>query len=211
MKASSHLLDYYDGRLAAHGDTPAGAAWPNAEDLRTRFDVLLDLAAMVAKRKDFALCDLGCGTGGLLARLRERNAPLAYTGADISENALAYARAKFPETPFYHVDVLNATDEELEPLRCDVLVANGLFTVKNALSHEQMWDFMAAVLTRMWPLVQCGVVFNVMSDAVDPARTDLFRVPSGELERFLHELAGPSIGFRADYGLYDYMAYAVKA
>jgi SAM-dependent methyltransferase len=209
--AVTHLARYYDERLAIHGDTPEGAAWPNAGDRATRFDVVSDLAAALAPEGPIVLCDLGCGTAEFLAHLRE-HAPkqVEYVGVDISGAALAYARRKFPETPFHELDVLAASDADMERLRCDVLVANGLFTVKGDLPDDAMWSFMTAVLQRVWPFVRRGVVFNVMSTAVDRQRDDLFHVSYDRLARFLHELAGRSIGFRADYGLYEYMAYASK-
>jgi hypothetical protein len=49
-----------------------------------------------------------------------------------------------------------------------------------------------------------------MSPIVDRERDDLFHVSYDRLAAFLHALAGRSIGFRADYGLYEYMAYATK-
>ncbi|MEA2720933.1 MAG: hypothetical protein QOJ39_2797 [Candidatus Eremiobacteraeota bacterium] len=209
--AVAHLARYYDERLTIHGDTPEGAAWPNARDLATRFDVMSDLAAALAPDRPIVLCDLGCGTGELLAHVRER-APeqVEYVGVDISGAALAYARRKFPEIPFHELDVLAAPGAELERLRCDVLVANGLFTVKGDLPDEAMWSFMTAVLKKVWPFVRRGIVFNVMSTAVDRQREDLFHVSYDRLARFLHELAGRSIGFRADYGLYEFMAYASR-
>ena len=73
-----------------------------------------------------------------------------------------------------------------------------------------MWSFMTATLERVWPFVRHGLVFNVMSTAVDRQRADLFHVSYDRLARFLHDLAGRSIGFRADYGLYEFMAYASK-
>lgn len=209
--AVAHLARYYDERLAIHGDTPEGAAWPNARDRARRFDVATDLAAALTPDRPIAVCDLGCGTGELLAHLRERALEhVEYVGVDISGAALAYARRKFPEAPFHELDVLAATDAELGRLRCDVLVANGLFTVKGDLPDDAMWSFMTATLQRVWPFVRHGLVFNVMSTAVDRQRDDLFHVSYDRLARFLHELAGRSIGFCADYGLYEFMAYASK-
>ncbi len=210
-RASARIARFYDERLAVFGDTAAGAGWPNAGDRTTRFDVMLDLVASLSSEPEIALCDLGCGTGELFARINERGlSDIRYSGVDISESTLGFARSKFPDVPFHRLDVLAASDQELEPLRCDVLVANGLFTVKSDLTHDEMWDYLTATLERIWPLARRGVAFNVMSVAVDRERDDLFHVSYDDLARFLHGLAGRSIGFRADYGLYEYVAYATK-
>jgi SAM-dependent methyltransferase len=209
--AGARLAAWYDDRLAEHGDTPQGAAWPNARDRATRYDVMLELAEWIAPPGEIALCDLGCGTGELLARIRARGlSRIRYAGADVSAEAIAHARRKFPDVPFHRMDVLGAAAQELEALHCDVLVANGLFTVKASLTHAEMWDFMTATVARVWPLVRRGIAFNVMSAVVDRERDDLFHVPYDAMARFLHGLAGRAIGFRADYGLYEYTAYALK-
>jgi hypothetical protein len=54
------------------------------------------------------------------------------------------------------------------------------------------------------------MAFNVMSKAVDWERDDLFHVSMDRLATLLHGLAGRRIVFRADYGLYEYTAYAYR-
>lgn len=202
------LLAQSNQALLQHGDTPQGAHWPNAADRRTRFDVMLDVIA--AHSEPVVLCDLGCGTGELLAHIRERGLQnIRYVGVDRSAVALALARAKFPEASFIELDV-NAADANLDPIACDYLIANGLFTVKWDLSQQQMMDFLDATLTRIWPQVREGLAFNVMSKVVDWERDDLFHVPMDDIARMLHALAGRRIRFRADYGLYEYTAYAYR-
>lgn len=205
-------LSYYATRFAAHGDTPQGAGWPNEPDRLRRFDVALDLVDLLAPTGRPVVCDLGCGAGELYRRLVQRGRAYGgYVGADALRPPLAAARAKFPEARFEQIDLAAADERALGRLSCDVLVANGLFTVKHDLSDAEMWAFMTGLLERVWPVVRRGIVFNVMSDVVDWKRDDLFHVPFDRMAAFLHALAGRTIGFRADYGLYEYMAYAAKA
>lgn len=208
-RSSASLLRYYDACLEAHGDTAQGAGWPNEPDRLTRFAVALDIVDALVPVGAVTLCDLGCGSGELLRSIRARGRPdFDYRGVDLSARALALARTKFPGAVFHRLDVLTASPEEMDLLSCDVLVANGLFTVRDRLSEAEMWGFMTTTLRRVWPLVRRGIVFNVMSPIVDWRREDLFHVSYDALAAFLHGLAGRRIGFRADYGLYEYMAYA---
>ena len=63
----------YDGALGRNGDTAQRALWPNEADRQFRDDVMLDVLADHASMPLMLVpCDLGCGTGGLLARVRER-------------------------------------------------------------------------------------------------------------------------------------------
>ncbi len=210
-RAAGGIKTYYDACLERHGDTPQGSGWPNHEDRDTRFDVLLDLIDDMAPADPVTVCDLGCGTGELLGRIRQvATRPILYKGVDVSEAALQHARRKFPGEAFYACDVLEGASCDPGVFGCDVLVANGLFTVKSKAEQEEMWAFMTEVLQRVWPMVDIGVAFNVMSEQVDWTRDDLFHVSLDRVAVYLHGLAGRSIGFRADYGLYEYMAYALK-
>ncbi len=211
VKAGAALLRYYDERLATYGDTPQGAGWPNVADRLTRFTVLLEIVDHLSPPGHVTLCDLACGTGELLRVVQaQARTNIGYLGVDLSDHALAMARSKYPQGVFHHIDALTAPQEKMELLRCDVLVANGLFTVKGKLSDAEMWEFMTATLRRIWPFVGHGIVFNLMSPVVDWRRDDLFHVSYDALAAFLQGLAGRRIGFRADYGLYEHMAFARK-
>jgi dTDP-4-amino-4,6-dideoxygalactose transaminase len=203
------ILAHSNRALLQYGDTPQGANWPNEADRHTRFDVMLDVIAAQSK-EPVVLCDLGCGTGELLSHIRERGlSHITYIGIDRSGIALAHARNKFPGITFLEIDI-NDPNADLGQLGCDYLVANGLFTVKWELSQEQMLSFLESSIKRVWPQVRRGLAFNVMSKIVDWERDDLFHVPMDDCARMLHALAGRRIRFRADYGLYEYTAYAFK-
>jgi dTDP-4-amino-4,6-dideoxygalactose transaminase len=201
------LLAHYDRALELHGDTPQGALWPNARDRLTRFDVMLDLLE-AAPPGPIALCDLGCGTGELLTRLRERRMDrVDYVGVDRSQRALALARAKFPGERFVEMDI-TSPGADLSALDCDFLVANGLFTVRHELSPAQMRVFLEATVRAAWPHVRRGMAFNVMSRHVDWERNDLYHASMDDMAALLHGLAGRRVRLRADYGLYEFTCYA---
>ena len=210
VSAGEELLRYYDTRLAEHGDNARGADWRNEAERDLRFDVLLDVARSVSGEASFSLCDYACGTGELLRRIRQRGLTgITYAGVDASQTALAFARAKYSDVSFTYVDPEGG--EKVPDFACDVAIANGLFTVRADLSDGEMWVFMTTTLQRLWRSARRGIAFNVMSPIVDWKRDDLFHVSYDAMASFLHELAGRRIGFRADYGLYEYVAYATKA
>ncbi|OGT59137.1 MAG: hypothetical protein A3E01_20110 [Gammaproteobacteria bacterium RIFCSPHIGHO2_12_FULL_63_22] len=207
-RADDVILAHGDKALQLLGDTPGGAHWPNQADRLRRFEVMLDL--LPDRLQPVVLCDLGCGTGELLAHIRALGLHnVSYVGVDRSALALEHAARKFPDARFVHLDV-NAGDADLRAIECDYLVANGLFTAKWELSHEQMRGFMEQTLARVWPMARRGMAFNVMSKVVDWEREDLFHLGMDELAAFLHRLAGRRLTFRADYGLYEYTAYVLK-
>lgn len=201
------ILEHYEQALVQHGDTPEGAMWPNEQDRTTRYDVMLDLLAEPQAER-VVLCDLGCGTGELLTRIRERGLHhISYVGVDRSARALEMARAKFPGVPFIELDV-NDAGADLTAIDCDYLVANGLFTVKHLMTQDQMAYFLESTIRAVWPRVRRGIAFNVMSKVVDWERDDLFHASMDDMARLLHTLAGRRVRMRADYGLYEFTCYA---
>jgi dTDP-4-amino-4,6-dideoxygalactose transaminase len=203
------ILAHYDRALRQYGDTAQGALWPNAKDRLVRYDVMLDVIANRGE-EPIVLCDLGCGTGELLARIRERDLRnIIYIGVDRSREALAFARAKFPDATFHELDV-TAPGADLTRMDCDYLVANGLFTVKHVMTHEQMRNFLETTIRNVWPRVRRGIAFNVMSKVVDWEREDLFHASMDDMAQLLHGLAGRRVRMRADYGLYEFTCYAYK-
>ena len=206
-RPGDRILEAYDSVLARHGDTAEGAHWPNEQDRLRRFDVMLGVMPGSISGTP-VLCDLACGTGELLSYLKALGrGPIDYVGVDRSARALAFARAKHPDARFLECDVSDP-GADLGGMACDYLVCSGLFTVKFGLSDAEMWNFLETTITRVWPLVRKGLAFNVMSKAVDWERSDLFHVPMDDVARLLHRLAGRNIVLRADYGLYEYTAYA---
>ncbi len=211
LTMSRSLLEYYDSCLLRHGDTASGAAWPDDAGRLLRFKVGLELMQQLAGGQAFTVCDLGCGTGEFYRYLQE-NCPdtVSYIGVDRSAIAIAHARAKFPEALFHCADILDLSQDALQMIDCDMVFANGLFTVKHDATHAEMWRFLTDMLETAWPRARRGVIFNVMSTIVDWERDDLFHVSYDALAQFLVGLAGRTTGFRADYGLYEIMAYAGK-
>lgn len=203
------ILARYDQSLGEFGDTPQGAMWPDAAGRTIRHDAMLDVLDRRPSGQ-VVLCDLGCGTGELLTRIRERGmSNITYIGIDRSRMALEHARKKFPGTTFHELDV-NAAGADLSLVDCDYLVANGLFTVKHVLGQEQMQAFLESTIKTVWPRVRRGLAFNVMSKVVDWERDDLFHAPMDDMARLLHGLAGRRVRMHADYGLYEYTCYAFR-
>lgn len=212
MNTAATLLEYYESHLISHGDTARGAAWPDEGSRNVRFQAGLDIMLAHARQQPMTICDLGCGTGELYRYIRDNGMhQITYVGIDRSAIAIKLAEVKFPGVTFHCIDTENCTADDLgQVFDCDFIFANGLFTVKHSATQQDMWRFMTRMIQTVWSHARRGIVFNVMSKVVDWERDDLFHVSYDELAAFLHQLAGRHIGFKADYGLYELMAYALK-
>jgi SAM-dependent methyltransferase len=201
------IIEHYEQCLAKHGDTHLGVDWPNAADAETRYRVMLDVIRNPSA-ENIKLLDFGCGSAHLYDYLqRHARANVEYVGVDASPRFIELSRRKHPDVSFYCIDVLT---DDVELPRADYIVMNGVLTEKRGLSIEEMSEYMARLLIRVYSATRRGLAFNVMSDHVDWRRDDLFHVTYDMLAGFLRNNLSRHFMFRADYGLYEYTAYVYR-
>jgi SAM-dependent methyltransferase len=198
------LVAHYEACLRAHGDNHRGVDWPNAEDARTRYRVMLDLIQR-NERLPARLLDLGCGASHLYEYIREFDrSDIDYAGLDLSAEFVELSRAKFPDRTYYCLDIL---DPAAEVPKFDYVVMNGVFTEKCALGFAEMWQYVQAMLARAFDIASVGIAFNVMSKQVDWERGDLFHLSLDLLAEYLTQNLSRHFVIRNNYGLYEYTAY----
>ncbi len=207
MKSPSHtiLVDHYQNCFRKHGDNHLGVDWPNAQDAELRYRVALE----IVKDKTIkpSILDVGCGTAGMLDYARQLGIPLNYVGLDLGELFVEKCREKFPKINFYHIDLLQDSDQIPN---FDYLLLNGVFTEKRELSFEEMWEYCKQMITVCFAKAKIGMAFNVMSKFVDWERDDLFHLSHDLLADFLTREVSRNYVIRNDYGLYEYYVYLYK-
>lgn len=201
------IVQHYERCLLEHGDTSKGVDWPNEQDARTRYRVMLDVIRDNGEHS-LSLLDFGCGASHLYAFLSESGRPhVVYTGLDISERFCQLSKAKYPTNEYQCFDVL----EEPSRLKTfDYVVMNGVFTEKRELTFDEMFDYFKKLIRLAFEKTEIGLAFNVMSSLVDWERDDLFHLPLELLMPFLHSDLSRNIVIRGDYGLYEYTVYVYK-
>jgi SAM-dependent methyltransferase len=198
------LVAHYERCFRTHGATPQGVDWPKAEDVRTRFAVMLGIATGMTEK--MSLLDLGCGYGALYDYLQEtgQTSHFDYRGIDLSAPMIEAARARHPAVDFSVRDIIR---EPLAAQNVDLVVMNGVLTEKRELSFAAMEEFAVALITAAFQTSRLGVSFNVMSAQVEYERDDLFHWPFDRAATLLKAQCSRHLQIRADYGLYEYTLY----
>jgi len=206
------IFRHYENCYKTHGDNCKGVDWPNEDDVRKRYQVMLDVVrfdSSSSPEEKYSILDFGCGLGHLYDYMRQINCPHAYSGVDISDIFVSECRRKYPGLPFIRLDLLNEDyPEDLK--KPDYIILNGVFTEKCDLDYPQMKEFFEALISKVYGLCKKGIAFNVMSKDVDWERDDLFHLPLNELSRFLTTELTRDFIIRNDYGLYEYTTYVYK-
>ncbi len=191
--------------LEKHGDNWRGVGWTKRkEDVDKRYEVMLELIRNPGAEPVDVL-DFGCGASGLLEYMRERDiGHVNYHGLDISQKFLALSREKFPEIPYYEVDVMQAP-EDLPSF--DYVIMNGIFNSRWEIPLDEMQSYFETLVQRVFERARVGIAFNVMSKQVEWEREDLFHLPFDTLADYLARDVSRHFVIRHDYGLYEYTAY----
>lgn len=197
-----------EGDLAQHGDNFLGVGWTKKSELAdARYQTMLEVIKSDAS-VPVSLLDFGCGTARLYEYLLALGwQQIAYSGLDLSEKFLAYARRKFPATTFYQADILS---DPVELPQFDYVVLNGMFNYKGEMSFAEMWAYFQRMIHRVFPLARRGIAFNVMSKQVEWERDDLFHLPFDTLATFLAGEISRDFVIRHDYRLYEYTTYVYR-
>jgi len=202
------LQVHYERCLEQAGATPRGADWPNGRDLEARFATQLGvLAAVPSDSKPPLLLDLGCGPGLLLDYLAiaGRLDEVSYSGIDLSPAMVAAGHARWPR---HHFEVRDILTNPLPEQSVDVVVMNGVLTERRGIPRPKMLMMAEAIVSAAFRAARHGIAFNAMSRHVDWEREDLFHWGFDEVAGFLTRGVTRHIAIRADYGLYEFTAFA---
>jgi SAM-dependent methyltransferase len=207
-KSYLSIVAHYESCLERFGDTHLGVDWPNQEDARKRYQVMLDVVRPEDRTRTVRLLDFGCGASHLYEHMLGRGLHnIAYAGLDLSEKFIDLSRRKFPENQYYCVNLL---DGAAAIPSFDYVVMNGVFTEKRALAFDQMFCYFKQLIKEIFKSARIGLAFNVMSKQVDWERDDLFHLGFDQLADFLKAELTRNFVFRNDYGLHEYTTYVYR-
>jgi SAM-dependent methyltransferase len=206
MTEYKKIVKHYEECYEKHGDTSKGMDWPNEKENFKRFEVMLGM--IQSKDITNSILDFGCGTSHLNEYIIDQQIKnITYSGCDLSKTFIARAKQKFPKIAYYELDLLK-NSEKLPNF--DYIICNGVFTEKQNLSFEEMWDYFKTMVSLLFTKVNKGIAFNVMSKAVDWERDDLFHLSTDLLISFITKSLNRNFVIRNDYGLYEYTVYVYK-
>ncbi len=206
-KNYQEIVSHYEDCLERHGDSHLGVDWPKKEDAETRYRVMLEVIRQ-PRSGVVSLLDFGCGTSHLQEYILARGIDnIQYSGLDISEKFIQFARDKFPGTTYLCGDVL---DDKFRLPKFDYIIMNGVFTEKRSLSFDEMLAYFKQVVRRVFSQARQGIAFNAMSKQVDWERADLFHLPLDTLAEFSSKELTRNFVIRNDYGLYEYTTYVYR-
>jgi SAM-dependent methyltransferase len=195
---------YYEEALAEHGDDPRGVNWQDRETQEMRFQKLTEIGDLAGKK----IHDVGCGLAHFCDYLDRQGFDGTYVGSDISANMISAARNRLGDrAELYEGDIHGAAEPWME---ADYVVNSGIFTVRGSVPEGEWWQFVQAMIGRMFECARIGIAFNLMTSFVDYRDDHLFYLHPGEVTDFCVSRFGRKFVIRHDYPLWEYMVYLYK-
>lgn len=187
---------YYRTTWESFGDTARGVDWKDESSRRLRFDRILDL---FPRQRIESILDVGCGPGAFLDVARERfDYPVSYTGVDLVVAMIQAAREKHPHGTFVAGDLAEVKGTY------DVVVASGIFNVRQAVAEAEWRSYVDATVEAMFARARFACVFNILTSAVDWRIDRLFYCnPADMISSYLPRLTR-HIRLDHSYPLYEY-------
>lgn len=206
---SDKLRRHYRETFLQHGATSAGVDWgADADKARLRYDKMLAVLPTPTGPAEPppSLLDVGCGYGGLALYAQERGLALDYTGIDVAEEMIDWARGNIAGARFVLGDILEMSLER----QFDYVACNGILTQKLDVPGLEMDAYAARLVRSLYGACRSGIVFNVMSTKVNFFSNNLYyRNPAEMIGWCMTELT-PHVRLDHSYPLYEYSVYLYK-
>lgn len=198
MRVEKKLNDHYTSCLQSHGPTAKGVGWKSEDQVRLRYNRMLRVIDSLYDVKNPTLLDAGCGYGGFLDYLREKNEPVRYTGIDVLDTMIQEARKRHPKEVFIRENILEYVPKE----PYDYVICNGVLTLKMGSTFPEMDAFFKSVVKKLLGLCKVGMAFNVYSTYVGWfGEITYYKNPLEILAYCLSEL---SVHVKIDHAYRDY-------
>jgi len=116
-----------------------------------------------------SILDVGCGLGALYTFLKQQQVSIHYSGIDISQELLTFAKNQHPEVKWYYGDIFSSSFM-FRSGSFDVLYSSGLLNLR---CRNNMY-YLEALLSHMIFYSKKYVVFNVLSDKALNKESDIY-------------------------------------
>jgi SAM-dependent methyltransferase len=196
---SEALREHYSQKFASHGASSEGVDWGSSEaKVLLRYEKMLDV--LKDSPPTPTLLDVGCGYGGLLRYANDRKIDLQYTGIDVAQNMIEWARANQAAGTFVIGDFIDHDFGQ----QFDYVVCNGILTQKLDTAALEMDQFAAQLIRKMFSLCKVGIAFNVMTTKVNYFSNNLYYRNPAELFSWCLSEISSHIKLDHSYPLYEY-------
>lgn len=192
------VAQYYNARIAAHGDTPLGVDWNSRAGQELRFK---QLTKIITHSERFSINDLGCGYGALIEYMARMFDDFSYHGFDIAENMLHAAIQRYASRPSTTFTLAGKPDKS-----ADYGIASGIFNVRQHRADAEWQDYINATLDALDSTSRSGFAFNCLTRYSDreKMRDNLYYADPCFMFDLCKKKYSRNVALLHDYDLYEF-------
>ena len=206
---SKQLKEHYATSFQKFGPTAQGVDWGDDNTkLLLRYKNMHNVILLDRNRtKDISILDVGCGFSGFYGYLKGKEAKINYSGIDLVDTMVTYARDLYPYNTYICADFLNY---RFENHLYDYVVCNGILTQKLSSSILDMDKYAKKIIKKMFFLCRRGIAFNIMTSKVNFMVSNLYYKSPLEMLSYCFSEISSNFIIDHSYPLFEYTVYLYK-
>ena len=190
-------INQYRNNFLLHKDSPLGMYWNDRETQQLRFEMLT--GHLLREDVESTIEDVGCGVCDMYAYLKGKNLKVTYSGTEIINEMLEWARERYPELTLKNRDIIKDQVND----KYDFVVLSGAMNLPGNTDIKEWRKFCFSLIQRMFEMCNKAIAFNFLtthSTFTDPA---LFYLNPTEAVTFCLDTLSRFVELRHNYALYE--------
>lgn len=210
------VKEHYTKTFEIHGPTAKGVDWGEDREVQFRYKKMMEVLNGDYERPPAipSILDAGCGWGGLLDYCITNQIKVRYTGIDLVEEMIEYAKGRFSIGNFFTGNLLSFQLEQ----KFDYVVCNGMLSIRLNESIVSTENYVKELIMRMYELCNYGIAFNLTSNRVNFMVDNLFYSSPVEFLNFCLTEISPRVKLDHGYSclnrkegrLFEYTVYIFR-
>lgn len=157
-------IEFFGDLFKKYGDTPKGVSSESLKHKQLRYSMLANPIFKDSNTR-VSIHDYGMGVGTFFEFLRNNFAQdsFNYSGSDIIEEYIKFARLKFPRIDIHLGDIFASSFND----NYDWIVLSGVFHQKRDIDDLSWFNYFSETIVKAFEIAQKGIAFNVVTPYVD--------------------------------------------
>jgi hypothetical protein len=144
--------------------------------------------------------DFGCGVCDLHNYLNLEGIKHDYSGTEVIQEMIDYAKTKYPGIKLYNRDVLKEDVKD----KYDIVVFSGGLYLPGSISHEEWEVFVYQIINKMWDMSKIGMSFNLLTTYSDYKNDHLFYIDPRDMFDYCVKNFSRFVTIDHSYPLYEW-------
>lgn len=144
--------------------------------------------------------DVGCGSCDLYEYLVAQGYNVDYSGTELIDEMIQYARTKFPGIALYKRDIFSKEVTD----RYDIVVFSGGLYFPGSIKQTEWRDFVFKMVDRMFEMCRVGISFNLLTTYTTFRNENLFYLDPKEMFDHCCTKLSRFVSLEQNYPLYEW-------